>query len=153
MKKLILVCLLVLAQVASSQETYSVNLSAAANVAKLDLGRTQYNAGVCSRLSLPASCTQAQACVAANVVGGASCIAADAQAAGVRIYANTLAGREGFVANELVRVKLAEFVQRNAEAAMVTLRTFCLAATQPQKDAICTASGQSAGCGICDNFQ
>lgn len=153
MKKLILACFLALALTSSAQETYSVALASPANVTKLDLGRTQYNAGVCARLSLSANCTQAQACVAANVAGGASCTALDAVNAGVRIYANTLNGREAFITNELVRTKLVDFVQKNAEAAMVTLRGFCLSANQAQKDALCTDSGQSAGCGLCDAFQ
>lgn len=145
--------LLLLAPLAWAQETYSIAISNANNVTKLDLGRTQHNRDRCLTNGLPEGCTQAQVCVAASVAGGAACTVGDAIAAGQRVYPNSLAGREAFVANELVRAKLPEYVQKQAEIALAGARTFCLSANQTQKDAVCTALGLSAGCGFCDYFQ
>jgi len=154
MKKLLsLAGLLIIATSAVAQETYSVAIVAPANVAKIDLGRSQANSASCTRYALLATCTQAQVCVAANVPGAAACTVADAIAAGVRIYPATLAGRESFVTNELVRDKLQDFVIKRAQIAVFNLSSFCKAATQVQEDTLCTNSGQSAGCGICDSFR
>lgn len=144
---------------ASAQgETYSFTISAAANVAKLDLGRTQYNARVCSSFSLAVPCTQAQACAASfaatgQPASGGSCTAGEAQAANVRIYPNSQAGREGFIANELVRGDLAIFARQQAKLDFAAQQSFCKAATQVQIDALCAANGLSAGCSICDNWR
>lgn len=151
--RLITILIFLIAPLAVAQETYSVAIASALRVAQLDLGRVQHNAGACRRYSQLPTCSQAQVCVAANVVGGASCTAADALAAGVRIYPNTLAGREGFIGNELVRAKLPDYVEVQAREAMAQLRTSCLAANQAGKDAICTGIGQAVGCGICESFQ
>jgi hypothetical protein len=136
-----------------AQETYSIAVTSPANVAKLDLGRVQQNTATCKSKSLPATCTQADICVAANVSGGAACTVVDANAAGVRIYANTVSGREAFMALALLKPRLDDFVEIQAALGMQGLRAFCLAGNQAAKDGICTASGQAAGCGICDGFQ
>ena len=70
----------------------------------------------------------------------------------MRIYANTLAGREGYMTNELVKAKLDEFVKKNAEKGLAAMKLYCLSANQTQKDQLCTDTGQAAGCGICDGF-
>lgn len=159
MKRIILSLLLLsLAGLASAQETYSITISAPANVAKLDLGRVQYNARVCSSFSLASPCTQAQACAASfaatgQPATGAACTAGEAQAANVRIYPNSQAGREGFIANEMIRGNLAIFARAQAKLDFTALQSFCKAATQPQIDALCTANGLAAGCLICDNWR
>lgn len=150
MKKLIqVVCLTLLASVASAQETYSVAITNVNNVAKIELGRVQHNLDRCEVNSQPEGCTQAQVCVAANVAGGASCTVGAAIAAGQRIYPNSLAGRESFVANELVRASMDGFVQKQKHLDLNKARAFCSAATQIQLDAICSAFGLSAGCFVC----
>ena len=137
---------------AAAQETYSVSLPAN-QVAQLDLGRTQTNETNCAKGSLPANCTQQQLCTALNVGTPGACTAGEANAAGIRIYNNNLNAREAFLTLELVKPPLASFVQKQAEKALAALRSFCISANQTQKDGVCTASGQSAGCGICDAFQ
>lgn len=160
MRKTILSILLLLFVVglASAQETYSVVLSSPANVAKLDVGRKLSNQAVCTRFALPASCTQAQACAASFLATGqpstgGSCSGAEAQSAGVRIYANTLAGREGFVTNEIIKTQIDAFSRQRAKLDFSALQGFCRTATQPQIDGVCTASGLSAGCGVCDSWR
>lgn len=152
MKKILFVCLLVLAQVASSQETYSVSLPAT-QVAQLNLGRAQTNTANCAKGNLPATCTQQELCTAMNVGTPGACTAGEANAAGIRIYNNNQTAREAFITLELVKPPLASYVQRQAEIAMAALRTFCLQANQTQKDNLCTSSGQSAGCSLCNAFQ
>lgn len=79
---------------AFAQEAYTVNATTANQVQQITRFVNIENKKVCTRLGLFASCTQAQACTAANAPGGASCTAAQARGANVRIYPNTLAGRE-----------------------------------------------------------
>ena len=158
MKRLLLSLLLLTAVSASAQETYSVTINLAANVAKLDIGRQLANQKVCTAFSLSASCTQAQACAASfSATGqpatGASCNTSEANAAGVRIYANTLAGREAFIALEMVKANLEVFARQRAKLDFASLQSFCKAATQPQIDGVCTASGLAAGCGVCDSWR
>jgi len=141
------------AGLASAQETYSISVGGTtANrnsiVGQLDLGRTQNNTDVCTRASLPASCTQAQACVALQVTGGASCTAADAISAHARIYANTLAGRESFVANELIRLRAPDFLAEQTVRDQAAVTAWC-AISQANRDSFCTLIGLAAGCGAC----
>jgi hypothetical protein len=89
---------------ASAQESYSVPATAQQQ-ADLAEGVGSFNIKTCRRLSLAVGCTQAQACVAANAAGGASCTAAQASATvpSCRIYTSTTqAGREEFVQKVLV---------------------------------------------------
>ena len=139
-------------EAAAQAEIYSVSLPAN-QVAQLNLGRAQTNKTNCAKGSLPADCTQQQLCTALNIGTPGACTAGEANAAGIRIYNNNQPAREAFLTLELVKPPLASFVQKQAEEAMAALRQFCLAANQTQKDGVCTASGQSAGCGICDAFQ
>ena len=81
------------------------------------------------------------------------CTAPEAQAANVRIYANSLAGREGYVTNEIVRAQIAVITRQQAKTDFAAQQAFCKVATQPQIDTLCTASGLSAGCGVCDNWR
>ena len=159
MKKLIPTLILVLVSgFASAQETYSVVINAPANVAKLDIGRQLYNQSVCTRFSLPVSCTQAQACTASftatgQPATGAACTAAEAMAANVRIYPNALNGREGFLSNEMVKSALDGFSRQRAKLDFAALQGFCRTANQTQIDGVCTASGLLAGCGVCDSWR
>lgn len=152
MKKLVIACFLALAQIAAAQETYSVSLPAS-QVAQLNLGRAQTNKANCAKGSLPETCTQQELCTAMNVGTPGACTAGEANAAGIRIYNNNLTAREAFITLELVKPPLASYVQRQAEIALAALRSFCLSANNTQKDNLCTSSGQSAGCGLCDAFQ
>ena len=154
----IIVLLLSLAGIASAQETCSIDIQSPANVAKLDVGRKLANQAVCTRFSLPSSCTQAQACTASFEATGqpassGACTAQEAQGASVRIYPNSLNGREAFITQELIRTQLDVFARQRAKLDFAALQSFCKVANQTQKDGVCTASGQSAGCGLCDAFQ
>jgi hypothetical protein len=140
-------CLLVV-PIAYADETYSVTLQTS-GVTKLDLGRLQSNSDVCTGLGLVATCTQAQACVAKGVTGGASCTNPDALAAGVRIFGNSLNERGSFILNALVKSKLDDFVSEQARRDKKAASTFCGSATQGQIDALCTDYGLAAGCYIC----
>jgi len=157
MKKTLSILLLIAAS-ASAQETYSVAILNPANVSKLDVGRQLANQAVCTRFSLAVSCTQAQACAASlsatgQPASGAACTANEAQTAGVRIYPNSLAGREAFITQELIRAQLDVFARQRAKLDFAALQSFCKTATQPQIDGVCTASGLSAGCGVCDSWR
>lgn len=154
----IIVLLLSLAGLASAQETYSIDILSPANVAKLDVGRQLANQAVCTKLSLPSSCTQAQACTASFEATGqpassGACTAQEAQTASVRIYPNSLNGREAFITQELIRAQLDVFARQRAKLDFAAMQSFCKVATQPQIDAVCTATGLSAGCGVCDSWR
>lgn len=146
MKSLPLVFVVLLAAVAAeAQETYSLP-AGAGNVTTLSTVMTGLNRETCLRYSLSASCTQAQVCAAAGAAGGASCTAAQARAAGVRIYPITFSGREEFVT---FGIALPEFLRLVAAQQSETRRLFCEgwnAATVTQRNNACTAIGLSAGC-------
>jgi hypothetical protein len=155
MKRLILTVLVLLtASLASAQETYSFSVGGTTGnrnslVGMLELGRVQNNTDVCVRAALPATCTQAQACTALGVAGGASCTAPDAIAARARIYPASLAGREAFLANEMVRTKAPEFYAEQVRRDAAALAAFC-AISQGNRDALCSLLGLVAGCGACN---
>jgi len=156
MKRLILtfVALLGLASLASAQETLSILVGGATTnrttyLGQIQLGRLQANADVCSKAQLPSSCTQAQACTALTVPGGAACTAVQANAANARIYADTLGGREAFVTIEMVRAGAGAYLSEQLRREQNTFGIWCRAATQAQKDVICTAAGLVAGCNPC----
>jgi hypothetical protein len=138
------------AYAATAPETYSITISSQADLDKLDLGRVQHNTDVCVGLGLAANCAQGDACVAKGVPSGQSCTAAEANAYGCRIYANTTGGRGGFINIELLRARLDEFQaeqrRRDTRAAAMNCEGF----TRIQKDAVCAAYGLSSGCTICD---
>ena len=146
--------LLLLAPLAVGQETYSVTVGGtttnrASLVGMLELGRVQNNQDICTRASLPSTCTQAQACTALGVVGGSSCTNLDAVAARARIYPATLVGREGFVTNEMIRIRAPEYYAEQVRRDAVTLASYC-AASQTNRDALCTLLGLPSGCGACN---
>lgn len=149
MKKLILIsCLALLAPVASAQEDIAFSLGGAL-VADVDLGRKQHNLDRCTSNGQPEGCTQAQVCVAAGVIGGASCTVPDATAAGQRIYPDSAPGRNAFIANEMVRTQTLAFKERQKSIDIAKARAFCSSASQIQLNAICTAFGLGAGCFVC----
>ena len=143
MRKLILAALVIgLSGAASAQETYSVTIGGTtANrnsmVGQIDLGRTQNNTDVCARALQAPTCTQAQACTGLNVPGGAACTPAQATAAEARIYPNSTAGREAFVAALMVRAYapnyLAEQIRREAAAYL----GWCQVADQTARNQVC----------------
>jgi hypothetical protein len=149
---------------ASAQETYNFSIGGDAAtrtslVGQIDLGRQQANTDICRRFSGPPNnlsdtCTQPQACVAAGVVGGASCTAPDALAAGVRIYPNTLGGRQSFIAENLVKAKCVDFTSEQIRREKL-VQVSCSTATQAQQNAICAAYNAlnpivpATGCFLC----
>ena len=146
MRKILLVlAVLFVPALASSQEVYSINASAA-NVTTLTGVITKINGDLCAATGLPRTCTQAQLCTAASVAGGASCTAAQARAANARIYPLTQAGREEFTTFGIAAPKFLELV---AEVAADQKRDACekwTAATTTQKNNACAAIGLPNGC-------
>jgi hypothetical protein len=155
MKRIVLAVLVLLtASLASAQETYSINVGGTTSnrnsiVGQLELGRLQNNGDVCTRAALPSTCTQAQVCTLFQIAGGASCTATDAIAAHVRIYPSSTAGREAFVANELIRLRAPDFYAEQVRRDAAALAAFC-AISQANRDALCSLLGLGAGCGACN---
>lgn len=159
MRKLILSLLLLsFAGLASAQETYSFTINLAANVAKLDIGRQLANQALVARFGLTGSATQADICAASlaqtgQPASGSACTLIEANALGIRLFPNSQAGRELFINLNLVKAELDVFVRQKAKLDFAALQGFCKTATQPQIDGVCTATGLSAGCGVCDSFR
>ncbi len=152
-----LLCIL-LAVSASAQETYSVTISLPANVAKLDIGRQLANQALVTRFGLPSNATQADVCAASlaqtgQPASGASCTLIEANSLGIRIFPNSLAGRELFINLNMVKGELDGFARQKAKLDFAAMQAFCKVATQPQIDGVCTATGLSAGCGVCDSWR
>lgn len=148
MRSLFIALFVLFAAAASAQETYSQNATAA-HVVDLRLVVAAQNEATCERLGLVETCTQAQACTSGNAVGGASCTAAQARAANVRIFPDTQAGRDEYVLHTYV------LPQFNAARALIAARhqfklcRFWVTATTVQKNAVCSAAGQPNGCELC----
>lgn len=148
MRPLFIALFILFAATASAQETYSQNATAA-NVIDLRAVTVADNEDTCERLGLSESCTQAQACVTGNAAGGSSCTAAQARTANVRIWPDTQAGRDEYVLHNFVLPRF------NAAKARIALRhAFKLCrwwstANTTQRNSVCTAAGQSAGCELC----
>lgn len=157
MKKILILALglLALGTFSEAQETWSVT-APSPDVALVDRARVDWNTSVCARFNLAASCTQAQACIAAGVTGGGSCTLPNARAADVEIFANTLAGREGFfIRKVLLRVRR-ELLGR--ERSELDGRQACInwrAGNDTVKNAMCAAAGApvpatvALGCNLC----
>ena len=158
MKRLLLSLLLLTAVSASAQETYSVTINLAANVAKLDIGRQLANQALLNRFNLPSNATQADVCAASftqtgQPASGASCTLVEANGLFIRLFPNSLAGRELFINQNLVKAELDVFARQRAKLDFAAMQAFCRVATQPQIDGVCTASGLAAGCGVCDSWR
>lgn len=145
MRQYIPLFLLFLPVAAQAQETYSLP-AGAGNVITLSAVITGLNGDNCARYNLARTCTQAQVCAAANAPGGASCSAAQARGAGVRIYPLTQPGREEFVT---FGIALPRFLELVAAQQQEDRRAFCEAwnaATTTQRNNACTAIGAASGC-------
>lgn len=154
----IIALLLSFAGIASAQETYSVTINLAANVAKLDVGRQLANQALVARFGLTGSATQADICAASlaqtgQPASGSACTIIEANNLGIRLFPNSFAGREAFVNQNLIKAELDVFARQKAKLDFAALHGFCKTATQPQIDGVCTATGLSAGCGVCDSFR
>jgi len=145
---LLLVVLSFIPAFAEAQESYNV-AATAGQVTRLTKAVTIQNRQTCGASGFPASCTQAQVCTFVNAAGGASCTAAQARAANVRIYPNTLAGREEFVTFALV---VPAFQQLVSIAVSTDQQDFCAAfkaAAQGTNNATCATYGLPTVCEIC----
>lgn len=144
MKRLALLFILVSVPVAA-QESYTVN-SSAAQVVRLTKAVTIANRQTCATYGFPSACVQADTCTAKGL---GACTPAQARAANVRIYPNTLAGREEFVTFGLV---VPAFQQLMSTAVTTDQQDFCgafKAASQATRDATCTTYGLPAACEPC----
>jgi len=148
MKKLLL-ALVLFAAPAIAQETYSIPANAG-QVSDLTAIVDANNGRVCERLNLATNCAQSLACSTANAAGGSGCSAAQARAAAVRIFPQTQAGREEFVQFMIAAPKFLAIKTDIILRAQERLCAFWSTANQTQKDALCTSSGQSAGCLLCN---
>lgn len=154
MKRLALALLAIgLGVLSEAQETYSIPGSAP-NVVTLSDVITYYNGQKCEAQSLPRACTQAQACTAAGAPGGASCTAAQARGANVRIFPLTQPGREEYVTFEIAAPKFGELVTQVQAGAK--RRDYCEAwasASQGTRDTHCSALGLPTGPSGCTPCQ
>lgn len=149
MKKLFLLTILLLAPLASAQESYTLSYNAP-QVARLDKLRVALNESVCRSVVLPAACTQAEACVAAGAAGGAACTANQAQAANVRIYGDSQSEREAMVkrqAEERFRALERQFLKE--PDAKTVCDWFTNTATAPERATFCTNAGLPSDCDPC----
>lgn len=148
MKKILLLLLVGMAAPAMAQETYSLSATAQ-QVSDLTLIVTAANGRACESFNLAETCTQAQACTAANAAGGASCTAAQARAANARIFPLTQPGREEFVTFMIAAPRFQDFKVGIVGRDHDKMCQFWSTATQVQKDTTCTSVGRSAGCQLC----
>lgn len=149
MRRLLFLLACLVAPWAAAQETYSIAANAN-QVTDLTAIVSAANGGVCNSLNLALSCTQAQACTAANAPGGSSCTAAQARGANVRIYPQTQAGREEFVLFVIAGPRFAEL--RASAVPAFSQRKLCdfwATATRTQKDTTCSSVGLPNGCELC----
>lgn len=144
MKKLAF-ALILLASPALAQETYSLSGSAG-QVGQLDRDRASTNRQTCTRLGLALTCTQAQACTSANAPGGASCTAAQARGAQVRIFPATQAGREEFLTFSYVVPEFSRRVKGAAADEMNAAKAWFIAQSVAVQNAECAKWGLAAGC-------
>ena len=148
MRKLLFLAVVLFAPSVWAQETYSLTANTA-QVADLTLMVTTNNERTCDTLRQPLTCNQAQACTAANAAGGSSCTSAQARAANARIFPNTQAGREEFVAFGLVAPR---FQTLKPEVIAWDQDKFCRTwrgANQTTREGMCTSAGLPATCTLC----
>ena len=148
MRRLLFLALVLIAAPAYAQETYSL-AATAGQVTNLSLIAAGQNERVCKRLALAITCTQAQACTAANAPGGSSCTAAQARGVDARIYPATQAGREEYV---LFKIAGPSFTTQLQDLGSQHQSTFCewfIAQSQGGQDTVCTNAGLPASCRIC----
>lgn len=131
------------------QETYCIT-APPAQVTRLDDAIARSNALTCSRLGLPTTCTQAQACAAnTQCVGGSACTPAQARTCNTQIWDNTSQpGRQEFV-NEMTRIG---FLNMEQSIKAFDNTAYCekfKVSTRAKKDESCIAVGFVAGCEVC----
>jgi hypothetical protein len=149
MRRLLFVgSLLFLAVPALAQESYSFSATAA-QVARINRARMVHNVAVCFRFNLAATCTQAQACTAAQAPGGAACTAAQARSANVRIYPATQAGREEAMIFEGVVPWVNSSASGVRDFDHLAYCTWYNDQNQATKDGECTKIGVPAPCDLC----
>lgn len=148
MRRLLLGFLALCPAIAWGQESYSVSASAN-QVSNLTNAIASINQDLCDRYTLGTNCTQAQACTAVNAPGGASCTAAQARQANVRIWPNTQAGREEFVVFYIVGPRFQDLVQGTVGSNRARYCAWWNTQNQTTKDGECTKLGLPAGCAIC----
>lgn len=144
---LALVVLAGLAVASEAQESYTISVTVNQQ-ARVTRSVNVQNQTTCIRLNQPAACTQAQACVAANAAGGASCTAAQARQANARIYPNTQPGREEFAT--AVFAKDVNEMINNAVA--LDQSQWCVAfkaASLANQNSACTVVGYTSPCEPC----
>lgn len=146
---------LAMAQAPTGPETYSLSTGSGQqgtrNAVLVDKGRAIRNRTTCKRLNLVSTCTQSQACVAANAPGGASCTAAQARQVNVRIFPQTLAGREEFIMFHSFVPDLVDFFNQTQGQDNSDACTSWSTMTQAQRDVVCAAfiPALPAGCDLC----
>jgi hypothetical protein len=145
MKPYILALLVLLAATASAQEDLTITIPAAELPHLINQVATT-NVETCERLHLAVTCTQAQACVAAAAVGGASCTAAQARAADARIFPATTAGRSEYVTFRLVAPQVEAAKPRVTARNKKRMCVWFNGLNQTQKDAECVKHDSPAGC-------
>jgi hypothetical protein len=148
MKRLLPLVFLFLPVFAEAQENYTVPANAT-QAAEFRQHVLAVNRSVCRRFNLSASCTQAQACTAANAPGGASCTAAQARGANVRIYPDTAAGREEYMTFVWVLPHFTEARTTLPSQIQLDLCAWWGTLNQTQKDTQCSTWGAPAGCQVC----
>src|SRR5690349_13440752 len=137
--------LLSIAAPAEAQESYTASATVG-QVADFRQYVLAINRGTCRKYSLAATCTQAQACTAANAAGGASCTAAQARAASARIWPDTQAGREEFMTFVWLVPKFNEAKSSLPSQANADYCAWWSASNQTTKDAECSKIGAPNGC-------
>lgn len=138
---------------AYAQEAYTVNASAG-QVSDLQQYTLSLNRALCRTLNLAVTCTQAQACTAGNAAGGASCTASQARAANVRIWPDTLAGREEYnlffvAAPKLVEIRNLSPITFVPGPAMGDYCVWWTAQNATTRNAECSKVGAPNGCSVC----
>lgn len=135
-------------------EVYTLN-AGSTNVGNLIQVIRAKNEKLCSNLHRQAgtnpwtpawTCTQAQACTVASAPGGASCTAAQARGANVRVWLQTEAGHQEYVMFQIV---LPAFNDQVEALPSWEQRQQCIAfnaGDQNAKDQMCINAGRVAPC-------
>jgi hypothetical protein len=131
-----------------AQETYSIPATAN-QVSKLTVILVANNEKTCLKLNLATTCTQAQACTTAGAPGGASCSAAQARNANVRIYPTTQAGREEFLTFVFVAPGFQNAYNDQSDYYHNKYCAWWALQNDATKDSECSKSGAPNNCNIC----
>jgi len=147
MKKFLFAFILLLgAQSAATQETYTLNASAP-QVSRLNVVVNSVNDRTCINFNQASGCTQAQACTAAGI--SSSCTAAQARTANARIFPLTQAGREEYITFNLVATQVQSYFEATIDYNHNKYCTWFRAQTVTVKNAECSKSGAPTDCELC----